>query len=325
VRDVTSLIQTADCRTPGCIREASFAEGPSAGLCQECAEKLVSSHLEEVTQELRERESPPPPKHRAKATATWTEASVIDALKEWAAQHGHSPTQQQWRKADDGRPVAQTVRNIFGGWDQALEAAGLEPLYPAAVLTITPASEASGDQTREMGRFWAAKISEDPDVDEVRVQTTGTVGKEAGPLRSEQEPPESPPPTPPRQEPEEPFERGMLEGMRATYLELLIERLGQQPVYQDCSPLMDRIERLLGVRLAQRPVKSKVFAPDTDDLRALGAYADVLLAKRDKGWDMVAGSENELEAVLVRMRRVADEWIINELGGPKLGDSADTA
>ena len=77
------------------------------------------------TAALRAAELTPPP--RLKCTARrWTHAEVIAALHQWAAEHGRPPKRLDWIRSAPEHPTAQSVRNYFGSWGAALEAAGLE-------------------------------------------------------------------------------------------------------------------------------------------------------------------------------------------------------
>lgn len=83
--------------------------------------KYFSSWNEMLRQAGRE------PNRRMIAKGTWTKEAIIAAIREWAEIRGRLPTIEAWTKAEVGvHPCATTVRNVFGTWGQALEAAGFE-------------------------------------------------------------------------------------------------------------------------------------------------------------------------------------------------------
>jgi hypothetical protein len=55
----------------------------------------------------------------------WTDQEVIQALRQWAADHDQPPSWHDWLKASAGRPCTGTVESHFGGWTPGLVAAGL--------------------------------------------------------------------------------------------------------------------------------------------------------------------------------------------------------
>lgn len=75
----------------------------------------------------------------AEASRVWTRESVIDAIRLWASEHdGVPPVGVDWNKTmavEYGRPApdrerfpaTNTVQDIFGSWNAAIEAAGFEP------------------------------------------------------------------------------------------------------------------------------------------------------------------------------------------------------
>lgn len=63
----------------------------------------------------------------AERAPVWDRDRILEALREWAREHGSPPTAGQWRGRDrtGRRPECQRVTRIFGSWDAALAAAGL--------------------------------------------------------------------------------------------------------------------------------------------------------------------------------------------------------
>lgn len=53
----------------------------------------------------------------------WTRERVTAALRAWHEQHGKWPCSQDWQLSGEGRPSSSRVRDLFGGWKQALEEA----------------------------------------------------------------------------------------------------------------------------------------------------------------------------------------------------------
>jgi hypothetical protein len=72
---------------------------------------------------------PPPrgPRHEP-----WKRLELIEALRAWTRRHGHPPASTEWIHAQPEHPCASTVRQEFGRWEDALDAAGLaiEPRQP---------------------------------------------------------------------------------------------------------------------------------------------------------------------------------------------------
>ena len=56
----------------------------------------------------------------------WDELDTIQALQAWSEQHGRPPWSMEWDHAQPEHPCSNTVRERFGSWESALEAAGLE-------------------------------------------------------------------------------------------------------------------------------------------------------------------------------------------------------
>ncbi len=56
----------------------------------------------------------------------WDELDTIQALQTWSEQHGKPPWSMEWDHAQPEHPCANTVRERFGRWEDALHAAGLE-------------------------------------------------------------------------------------------------------------------------------------------------------------------------------------------------------
>jgi hypothetical protein len=82
----------------------------------------------------------------------WTRELVIAVLRRDAKRRGRSPTREDWGTAGRARPQAGTAEKLFGSWNAALRAAGLEvnterdKWSPASVLAALVALE------RELGR-----------------------------------------------------------------------------------------------------------------------------------------------------------------------------
>lgn len=85
--------------------------------------------------------------HIANTNRVWTRDSTIAAIQDWAREHGEAPAMADWnpwqsrhllhdetreRRAEEGmaagrHPSVQVVVNLFGIWNAAIGAAGLEP------------------------------------------------------------------------------------------------------------------------------------------------------------------------------------------------------
>ena len=68
----------------------------------------------------------PPPPPAPKSRMKWTRERIIAALQAWAWEHGAAPNATDWRQAAPEYPCFATVYPLFGTWDAALAAAGLE-------------------------------------------------------------------------------------------------------------------------------------------------------------------------------------------------------
>jgi hypothetical protein len=68
-----------------------------------------------------------PEGRRCRLHRWWSEREIVDALREWAEEHGRSPKLADWHFSDPSRPTSHTVRRRLGSWNKALRRAGLEP------------------------------------------------------------------------------------------------------------------------------------------------------------------------------------------------------
>lgn len=58
---------------------------------------------------------------------TWTQERVIAAIRRWHAEHDGPPRFSDWQWSGTYWPTTQTVLKRFGGWSNAIRAAGFEP------------------------------------------------------------------------------------------------------------------------------------------------------------------------------------------------------
>ena len=65
------------------------------------------------------------PGHRGKEP--WRPPEIIHALRAWTEIHGYAPHTHHWSKASPEHPNFSTVIDRFGGWNNAITAAGLTP------------------------------------------------------------------------------------------------------------------------------------------------------------------------------------------------------
>lgn len=55
---------------------------------------------------------------------SWNKERIIEAIQQWTTEHGRTPMSLDWRYAQRGRPVFNTVVRHFGSWANGVEAAG---------------------------------------------------------------------------------------------------------------------------------------------------------------------------------------------------------
>jgi hypothetical protein len=60
-------------------------------------------------------------------TGKWNKPAILLAIVRHHHETGTTPTARQWRSAGKTHPSAQTVREHFGSWDEAIRAAGFKP------------------------------------------------------------------------------------------------------------------------------------------------------------------------------------------------------
>ena len=67
-----------------------------------------------------------------RASAVWTEETIVEAIHRWYARYGRLPNATLWRARgiDPPHPPSSTVQNKFGSWNAAIEAAGFTPRSP---------------------------------------------------------------------------------------------------------------------------------------------------------------------------------------------------
>jgi hypothetical protein len=75
----------------------------------------------------------PPVPRTNQPHAYWDKTSIVIALQQWAAAHGHAPRVIDWTNGSVDHPTARTVRRHFSLWRDALKAARLPPANPNAV------------------------------------------------------------------------------------------------------------------------------------------------------------------------------------------------
>ena len=65
----------------------------------------------------------------------WTREAIICAIQRWVIEYGEPPTSKVWNgpRRPAGYPSVPTVKERFGSWNAAIEAAGYRP-RPRGVL-----------------------------------------------------------------------------------------------------------------------------------------------------------------------------------------------
>jgi hypothetical protein len=74
--------------------------------------------------------------HCGRSTPTWTASRILEALRAEASKRGRSPFMSDWIKATVEHPAAETVRDVFGTWKNALEQAGLDAAVCSRTTTV---------------------------------------------------------------------------------------------------------------------------------------------------------------------------------------------
>jgi hypothetical protein len=82
----------------------------------------------------------------------WGRKATIQALKNWSAEYGRSPTYDDWRRSSERHPGVSTVEQLFGSWTEGLRASGL------------PIAKRNWDRVAIVGalRAWAAEHGRPP-------------------------------------------------------------------------------------------------------------------------------------------------------------------
>lgn len=72
---------------------------------------------------------------RGPRPTSWTHNAIVFAIRRWDREHGRPPRRADWSRCGDWWPSAGTVMTRFGGWKNAIAAAGFAPprTGPAAV------------------------------------------------------------------------------------------------------------------------------------------------------------------------------------------------
>lgn len=66
---------------------------------------------------------------RINSRGLWDRQSVVEAIFRWSFEHGRPPAAHEWHVPPPGWPRSYRVRQLFGGWNAALVAAGYEPRW----------------------------------------------------------------------------------------------------------------------------------------------------------------------------------------------------
>jgi Recombinase/Recombinase zinc beta ribbon domain/Homing endonuclease associated repeat len=69
-------------------------------------------------------------RQNAEPRILWRRDGIVAALKRWQALHGQAPRTHEWESGSFDHPNAETVRNHFGTWRRALQAAGMDMANP---------------------------------------------------------------------------------------------------------------------------------------------------------------------------------------------------
>lgn len=133
------LTSTWDCAWPGCPRDARRPGGycdlghvgtPPAGAHDDLEPGSLAHLIPDSDRDDADRA------YTARAAAArsasqqrrrerpWTREQIIDAIRQWAAEHGRPPTTKDWHSWSPDRPTHDVVRSRYGTWGAAIVAAG---------------------------------------------------------------------------------------------------------------------------------------------------------------------------------------------------------
>lgn len=93
---------------------------------------------------------------RVSFTKNWSRDDLIAEIKAWARDHGKPPMYREWR-ATMADPSAFVVQRKFGGWGNALEAAGFAPYiksHQRASKPSEPPAEPQPEHVSTLNGIW---------------------------------------------------------------------------------------------------------------------------------------------------------------------------
>jgi hypothetical protein len=108
----------------------------------------------------------------------WTDETIAYAFELWHRRHLCSPTVDEWRRAGHDHPSVTTVRQVFGSWNAAVEAAGFRPRRPGEARRAAPVTAARSEPTAAVRwsrettvaalRVWAESWGRSPSLEQWR-------------------------------------------------------------------------------------------------------------------------------------------------------------
>lgn len=125
-----AVLETRDCATPRCDREADNG----SDFCRVCDEglRIAAERVGHVTTPIdafAERAREPKPEEEVETVAArrqWTRETIVEAIQKFAAEHGRPPKADEWVRSSLDNPTQSTVYLKFGNWGDAIVAAGFE-------------------------------------------------------------------------------------------------------------------------------------------------------------------------------------------------------
>lgn len=129
--DVQAVVETRDCATPRCDREADSG----SDFCRVCDEGLRlqaerAGHVTTPIDAFAERSRDTKPEQEVETVRApqrgWTREGILLSIQIFHSENGRTPKADEWIKAAPDHPTTSTVVKHLGSWSNAIEAAGFD-------------------------------------------------------------------------------------------------------------------------------------------------------------------------------------------------------